>query len=588
MVDLSRRRMLRLLGMGLLTPYVLTFHRNSLAANPPSSGILRSEGRDVFSLSVMSGDPSATGVVLWTRLEPAAYRSGEPLRFQVADDAAFTFLVLEGVIAATELGAATDYTARVDLDGKLQPNRRYHYRFIYAGIASPIGRCRTAPAAGTSVAKLDFALVSCQDYTNGYYNAFAALAEQDVDFVLHLGDFIYESAADPRFQSLSFADRQVILPSGAKVALNLEDYRQIYRTYRADPNFQRCLEQHTFIVIWDDHETANDCYWDYARDTLGAPDHPYTVDPRYGNDPALLRQLKLDAQRAWLEYVPARVQSKPGATHPHDYLSIYRRLRFGDLVELFLTDERSYRSPHPCGEGDVLQRYLPLGCTKYDDPSQTMLGSTQRDWFLNALAGSSAQWKLWANEVALAEIGIPRNNHRTPINVDAWDGFMHERRTIARAALDARVENLLVASGDFHSYLVSYVDLNYPGAGTPQPGNTVASEFMTTSITSANGLDSINNALKKQQRSGQGYVPLGNNLIRANNPHIRFFDSGQHGYSVLRLTPEYCQWSAYVVDKNAPQTQPQARLFRRFKRLAGDLELIDQRLAVAATALAPR
>ena len=310
---------------------------------------------------------------------PGAVRAGEALYVQVASDTAFNNLVLEARVGPEDITPQRDYTIKIDLDGKLLAGSVYYYRFIYDSTVSRTGRCRTAPATGASLSSLKFGLLTCQDYTNGYYGALAHVARDDtLDFVLHLGDFIYETAGDPRFQSLPFADRTMILPSGGTVSMGLADYRFIYRTYRSDPNLQAAMERHTWIMVPDDHETSNDCYWDYARDTLGAPDHPYTKDAQYGNSPALLRQLKLESQRAWVEYVPARVVVNESATHPHDYLRVYRNQSFGSFLDLYLIENRTYRSAHPCGEGDVLQRYVPLGCTNLNNPNQTLLGKTQR------------------------------------------------------------------------------------------------------------------------------------------------------------------------------------------------------------------
>ena len=207
------------------------------------------------------------------------------------------------------------------------------------GFAVSAGRCRTLPAASAQRKRYKLALLTCQDYTNGYYGALAHVArDESIDHVLHLGDFIYETAGDPRFQSLPFADRTMVLPSGGTVALDVNDYRFIYRTIRRDPNVQALMERHTLICVPDDHETANDTYWDYARDTLGAPDHPYTTDPKYGNSPALLKQLKLDSQRAWTEYVPARVSFNSNATHPFDALTVYRRFDFAGFLDLLMIE----------------------------------------------------------------------------------------------------------------------------------------------------------------------------------------------------------------------------------------------------------
>lgn len=571
---MNRRQALGLLGLGLVAPYTIGFHRHLDAATGPARPSREAPNRQVFSLSVASGDPSPSGVILWTRIDPAFYQPTEPLRFQVADDRFFRRIVMEGAVAADRLGPADDHTVRLDLDGQLASDRRYYYRFLYGNAVSPTGRCRTAPATGATPDRLKLALVTCQDYTNGYYTALGRLAARDdVDFVVHVGDFIYETAGDPRFQSLPFADRTFLLPSNGIVALDLADYRHLYRTYRSDPNLQRCMENHTFIAVWDDHETANDCYWDAARDTLGAPDHPYTIDPSYGNDPALLRKLAMDARKAWLEYMPARVSVNPSATHPHDFYRIYRRFTLGTLVDLFMLDGRSYRSPHACGEGDVRERYVPIGCRDYTAADQTMLGTAQRDWLTAGTLASNTRWRVWGNQTLMAELSVGRTDRRIPLNLDAWDGYQAERRYLAEAMRDAGQPNLVVLSGDFHSHIVAHLKVDYGQATNEDPRNVIGAEFMTTSVTSAGGLDAINAALKRDPRNPKLDIPIGNQLIGALNPHIRFADLGSHGYSVMTFTDAFADWTAYVVDKNQPDGLVRERVFRRVRAEAGSPRL---------------
>ncbi len=560
-----------MLGVGLATPYSAGLSRTAGGLSNTDS----TSADQVFSLSVMSGDPSPSGVVLWTRIDPHAYVEGRPLGFQVAQDPAFRVIAFEGTIGSEQIGSARDYTVTVDLDGRLLPGMRYYYRFIYGGVSSRRGRCRTAPHPALGARSLRFAVLSCQDYTNGYYGAFRTLSQRDdVDFVIHLGDFIYESAADPRFQFLPFEDRQLVLPSGGSVALDLEDFRHIYRTYRSDPDFQRCLENHTFIVVWDDHETANDAYWDYERDTLGAPDHPFTLDPAYGNDAGRLRRLALDARRAWLEYVPARVKINRDASHPHDFVQIYRKLEFGGLLDLFMTDGRSYRSPHPCGEGVFGERFVPQNCDFYQAPERTMLGPAQRDWLVQETLRSRAQWQVWGNQVLMAELSVGRGGQALPLNVDAWDGFQAERQFIAEEMRGIRRPNLVVLTGDFHSYVVSYLKVNYGRDINHNPLNTIGVEFMTTSVTSAGGLDQINAALSLSQRQPILDLAVGQGLIQSLNPHIRLADLSQHGYSVIEFNHRYCEWTAYVVDKNRRgPIPPRERVYRKYRHYAGTDDL---------------
>jgi len=527
----------------------------NLGSAPLDTSGMRTDSARVFDLSVSSADPSLTGVILWTHINPDAIRAGEPLYLQVALDASFQTLLMQARIAPQDITPERDHTIKIDLDGQLPATKAggpYYYRFIYDRTLSRTGRCRTLSSAGSALKHIKFGLLTCQDYTNGYYGALAHVAKDDsLDFVLHLGDFIYETAGDPRFQSLPFADRTMVLPSGGTVALDVNDYRFIYRRYRSDANLQAAMEKHTFICVPDDHETANDSYWDYARDTLGAPDHPYTTDPQYGNSPALLKQLKLDSQRAWSEYVPARVSFNPLATHPHEALQVYRRFAFGSFLDLFMIENRSYRSAHACGEGDVLQRYVPLGCTKYNSTEQTLLGSKQHNWLVEGLTQSRATWKLMGNQTFFGRLSLTfLGAHITPLNVDAWDGFNAERRALTGALREADVRNYLVVTGDLHTYMASNVKHNYGDSNPLNFDNYIGAEFMTPSVTSSNLGEMLGAKMDPTQRSllMQG---LAAPAVRLNNPHIQYFNSDQQGYSTLELTDSYAEWVAYAVDKSS-------------------------------------
>jgi alkaline phosphatase D len=437
------------------------------------------------------------------------------------------------------------------------------------------------PAPNESLDKVRFGVVTCQDYTNGYYGAFHHLADEDIDFVIHLGDFIYETAGDPRFQSLPFPDRTMILPSGGTVSLGLEDYRFIYRTYRSDHFLQAAMERHTWIMIWDDHETSNDCYWDYARDCLGAPDHPYTTDAQYGNNPALLNQLKRDSQRAWLEYVPARISANESVASPQDVMKIYRQFRFGTLADLFMTDERTYRSPHPCGEnsqtGGIGAREVSAGCPAQADPQHTMLGPTQRDWFINGVTNSSALWKVWGNEVLTA----PLKTGTAYFDLDAWDGYEAERSAIMQRLLNSFITNFVALTGDLHTYMASYLKANFnvpqnsdellpqTGLGLPNVSlhNMVGVEFMTPAVTSANLKELLHNQIPPSQ--------LTETAVRANNPHVQFFNSDRWGYSVVEFNRNFCAYTAYDIDKSINSQAVTKNTLRRLMVPVNRIEIMD-------------
>jgi len=577
MSTIDRRKFLSFLAAGVATPYVVTFTSGDANAGfIAPDALFNTDSERVFSLSVSSGDPTPTGVILWTRIDPGAVRSGQALIVQVAHDPDFTQLEFESLVEAPHIKAERDFCISLDLDGYLQPGLRYYYRFIYDGTVSRTGRCRTAPPYGANVEHLKLGLLTCQDYTNGYYGALAQIARDDsIDFVIHLGDFIYETAGDPRFQSLPFADRLIILPSGGTVALDLEDYRHLYRTYRSDPFLQQAMEQHTFIITRDDHETANDVYWDYERDTLGAPDHPYTVDPAYGNDPALLNQLMLDSQQAWLEHIPARVQVDWSSSDPHRFLKYYRRVELGNLVDLFMLDGRSYRSAHPCGEGDVLQRYLPLGCTNWKSDQQTLLGAEQRDWLLNGLTGSSARWKLLGNQTFMGQLSVQLPDGKLPLNVDAWDGFDYERNYINNEIAANRVENFVVVTGDMHTYVASHIKKNYNRRSIFDFDNFIGVEFMTPSVTSAGLLDMLgaSTPVGEQQLLVQA---LTNTAVRIANPHIRYFNTTQNGYSTIEFQHGHCDWKAYIVDKSLNDGDQQVKLIRHYRKYTSFPWLVTQ------------
>ncbi|WP_028114590.1 alkaline phosphatase D family protein [Ferrimonas kyonanensis] len=562
MKNLNRRQFMTLGGGAVAASFAVRHHSahafslfSQPAQRPPqpdNRSIDVEAAASVFPLSVASGDPCDSGVMLWTRIEPSRYQPGDSALVEVYEDAAMTSLTLVLEVDAAEFGPEGDYTLKVDLQGYLSAERAYYYRFVYAGVSSRLGRCRTSAPRGVDSDAVKLAVLTCQDYTNGYYGALDHVADDDsLDFVVHLGDFIYESVGDPRFQELPFEDRLIQLPSGGVVAMDLNDYRHLYQSYRSDRSLQRAMENHTWIIATDDHETANDAYWDYDRDTLGVPDHPYSTDEQYGNDPARLTQLKLDSQRAWLEYTPTRVSVNPEASHPHQYSRIYREFYFGDLLSLYMTDSRSYRSPHPCGEGDALQRYVPLGCTNMDNADRTMLGQTQKRWLIDGLTANDTRWKVMGNQTYMGRMAATLlGKPLALINVDAWDGYQAERQQIVEAVKGADVDNFVVLTGDLHSYISSYVKLDYSKSLNLRSSNLVGVEFMTPSVTSAGIVDGLANLLNRELKRADIVDALSEAAMIINNPHMKLFNSKDHGYSTIEFQRSHCEWTAYCVDKN--------------------------------------
>ncbi|HEU5156932.1 MAG TPA: alkaline phosphatase D family protein [Streptosporangiaceae bacterium] len=469
---------------------------------------------EFFPLSVGSGDPAADGIVLWTRVDPAVAGGRPQVAYEIAADEAFATPVVRGLTTAE---AAHDWTVKVRIaePAALRPGQTYFYRFIVAGTASRTGRFRTLPVG--DVASVRFGYISCQDFGNGYYTALRHLADEDVDFIVHLGDYIYETTGDPSFQNNQV--RTVKLPSGNTRAETLDDYRALYQIYRGDPDLQRLHERFAMVQIWDDHEFANDSYGAFDTDTTDeqanfAPDR------------------KLAAVQAWAEYSMSGVPFDAGRG-PINAVTIYRTLKVGNLLDLVLTDERSFRSRPPCGL-DTLQRYLTTGCAERLSPDRTMLGAEQRAWFTDQITSSTATWKVWGNEVMCMQLKLINlylqalfptlPNLEVFLNLDQWDGFPAERTRILTAMRG--VENFVAITGDLHSFGAGYLRPNFDNP-LQQP---VGVSLLGGSVTSSNFVEQISFGV------GGRLVPPETELtwaLRGSNPHLKYFNSAAHGYVIM-------------------------------------------------------
>lgn len=568
-MTVSRRTFVQGMGLALLTPFAVrslavanseTYARFSSSNSPDSLSV--DHDAQVFDLSVASGDPSQTGVVLWTHINPEAYVSGQSLFVDVALDENFAQLIMSAEIRADDISAERDFTINMDLEGFLQPNQRYFYRFNYGQISSRTGRCHTLPEGSLNNVKM--AVVTCQDYTTGFYNAYNHLADEDIHCVIHLGDFIYEYAKYEGFEDAIV--HPLTLPSGSNVAMDLADYRHIYKEYRKDKNLQRAMEMHSFIVTWDDHETADNAYWDYERDTLGVPSHPYQQE----NNVEKLRRLRRDAQQAWIEYVPARVKVDEAASHAFDYLQIYRAFQFGDLVDLYMTDSRTYRTKEPCKDGNAWQNYW---CTDYENESQTMLGQEQRDWLINGMVNSNAKWKVWGNQTLLAQLaGTAFGRPLVYANYDAWDGYQWEREKILSSIKDNQVDNFVVLTGDLHTSITSYLKVNFKNINNWDYDNLVGVELMTPSISSPNLQDTVEKGIDV----GNVFSAMLNGGVQVNNPHIKDFNSSIYGYAVIEFNRDELYWTVYNIDKKNDNPSATKNVYKDFRYEPVDMWLKER------------
>jgi alkaline phosphatase D len=336
----------------LITASALVLPACSSDPDPATPGRTLTDGSASFPQSVASGDPKPESVVLWTRVEDKDAASADlDLELEVATDEGFTKLLsLDAGKAKLKALARYDHCAKVKLAG-LSAATTYYYRFIYVkgdkNLVSHVGRTKTAPAADADVA-VKFAFVSCQDYIGRFYNAYLLIAQEDLDFVVHLGDYVYETTGDPSFQntsgrSVTFADEKGAIALDAKgqvyhAAKSLSNYRDLYKTYRSDGNLQKVHELFPMIVTWDDHEFSDDSYGATATYFDGKKDET-DVDRRKA------------ANQAWFEYQPVDYhasedfQYDPAAAFPGD-IEIYRDFVFGKNVHLVMTDLRSHRADH--------------------------------------------------------------------------------------------------------------------------------------------------------------------------------------------------------------------------------------------------
>ncbi len=506
----------------------------------------------VFSLSIASGDPSERGVILWTRIDPAYYRREQVLRVELARDMMFGELVYEAEIPGAQIDSAQDYCVKLDTHPYLEPFQTYYYRFIYGRYVSRIGRCRTLPESRQEVERLVLAQISCQDFGNGYYGTYQALSKRDdVDFVLHLGDFIYETSGDPRFQKNAIVERQYQLPSGQAVAMDRNDYNTIYRTYRSDSYLRRCLEAHTFIMIPDDHELANDYYWDYEKGAPGIPDHPYQTEAGYTLDDR--RRLRKDAIEAWHWYTPTRLSPVSNSQDGQEQYRIYRDFRFGTLAHLSMLDERSFRTGSACGSGDLFGRYFS-SCKGVFSEKNTLLGRSQLDWLLSNLQREKTRWHLLGNQVPMAPLRLA-GSHQKPIlaDIDGWDGFAAERSFLLEAVRYLKLDNFVVLSGDLHTGLCGHLKRDFTKAQNFDLDNTVGVEFMTPSISSAHLEELVGQNIKKSGWSEKLIDFLSEKIIKRNNPHLAYFDSKSHGFAIIEIQKSYSDWSSWAVDPLNPE-----------------------------------
>ncbi len=507
--------------------------RSIFAVNPAATPL---DTATTFPQSLASGDPNPNGAVIWTRVAPAATRrtGSTTIAWQIGTTPDFdgNSVLLEGTATVQ---AELDNTVSLPIQNAvLQPFTAYYYRFVFDNIPTNTGRLKTLPLPGDTLTKLNVGFVVCQDYSNGFYNAYGFLAQEDVDVVVFLGDYIYEYLDDGVGGPNNGPVRVVPpYPLGGQYPQGLPDYRHLWQTYRADPQIQAAHEQFTFILLWDDHEFFNDCHQDHHEDTNPPGKSATTPQPA----------LRAAATQAWTEYSLAAVPYNPSLNWEKQ-ITVYRNFNFGTMMQLVVTDERLYRNGPPCGDVDIGERYETLGCPAQFDSSRSMLGATQKEWFLEQVTQSKATWKIWANEVMLAQykFGPPLSPELIYFDLDQWDGYPDERAEILSTIQAANVENFVAISGDAHLFMASYLKTDY----NDLHAEPVGVELMVGAISSGNYLDagidtpapaSSPAAAKRLAAAGLPQDSLEPYILKY-NPHMQFWNGSTWGYGILTMTPE--------------------------------------------------
>ena len=494
-MPITRRAFLRGAAASFVTPSLVTHAQ------------VGNSGAQLFRHGVASGDPTADRVVLWTRLtEPPTRSAIGPIavEWHVAADEQLTKVVAEGSVTASP---DRDFTVKVDAAG-LEPGRSYFYAFTAGGQRSPIGRTRTLAARGAG--RVVLAVVSCSNYGTGYFNVYRCLAgRDDLDAVLHLGDYIYESANG----------QYGVGPEGGRVAqreahdVTLADYRQRYAAYRSDIDLQAAHARHPFVVVWDDHELADNAWADGARGHA----------PGDGN----WKRRQAAAYQAYLEWMPVRESTQSG-------IRLYRSFRVGDMADVIVLDTRAFRD----------RQLAPEDVVRQDRGSRSLLGEQQERWFFDRLRASkrdNTRWRLIGQQIMFSQLNPPG----APPNPDFWEGYPAARRRVLDFLDDERLTNVSILAGDVHSSWAFNVPRN-PWSAAPADNRSLAIELVAPAISSV-------------PLFGEPGVRERMMALRERAPHLRFLDGDRNGYVLLELTRERLLAEWYFVATTARRSDEESR-----------------------------
>ena len=489
---------------------------------------LAAEG--AFEQGVAAGQPNLRGITLWTRVE--GLERSSRLDLEIARDPGFANVVERREVRAA---AIRDFAVKERvLTRRLSPGEQYFYRFATRTSSSPVGRFRTArPADSREPVRIGF--FSCQKWPVGFYTAHAGLAQEDLDLVICLGDYVYEG----RQGEQPIAERQDRTgANGDAEVQTLDEFRAKYQLYKSDPDLQAMHAAHAFQPIWDDHEAEND----YAGETEGTGTR--------GERRVPFEERKRAGYLSFFEFHPIeRVRSERNR--------IYRKLSLGANADLFMLDERQYRSPLLCDSASP--------CPEANDaPQQTLLGAAQLQWLKSGLSRSRATWKLLGNQVMMMGLDLPPG---ITFNADQWDGYATERRDLIQHIRANGIGDVSVLTGDIHTFFAGTVT----DSGRFVGGRAGATEFVGGSITSE-GIPEALGATEPEQRR---IAALLTERIMQLNPHIAYTEHSNRGYGIVEARPDELRVSFRAPETIATRTSPMRTLAAfRVAKGSGEVERV--------------
>lgn len=452
--------------------------------NPPFTEAvdhLKDQSMFPFYHGVASGDPLYNQVIIWTRVTPKEKLNAVDVQWEVASDMDFQDIIQSGTFITD---STRDYTVKVDVSG-LSEGTSYFYRFHAMDQRSMVGKTMTIPE---NPDRVSFGVISCSNYEWGYFNAYGALAQENLNAIIHLGDYIYEYAGG------AYGDTTVNRsPLPDKELITLQDYRTRYSQYRLDKHLIAAHANHPFINIWDDHEIANDSYKD------GAQNH----QPDEGS----YEERKRIARQVYYEWIPIREEKKH-----------YRKFQFGELADLMMLDERLEGRTAAV---DSLEDPTLL------DSARTMLGEEQRAWLIDNIRASDARWKVIGNQVIFSYLNWGYETFN--INLDSWDGYPAEQQIISDVLKEE--ENVVFITGDTHTaWAFEVTNQPFDTYNKETAEGAFAVEFGTPSISSANANERFPDSLVLLHEQ-----KIVNSEI---NPHVKWTNMRDHGYFILTLDDE--------------------------------------------------